>query len=603
MALNKLGQLEVEFVQVRTRATEPTHGVRFEQLTELLAGKSDSAHTHANDHVALTLATGLLSMTLSLSGQQLGAEVRRGTNSGLLIAADGLKLDFGSGANQVARGNHVHVNDHAAATADASQDNSITVTVTPLQAIKAALRVKANGGLTVDADGVFVSFGSLATQAAPGNHGHADATTTVAGFMSAADKVKLDGMTGGAGASYTFANTYSTALTNTDGTVTCDIRAHTGISVTAAGVAVDFTAVAAFGHTHSDATTIAAGFMSAADKEKLDALSTGDFHDALTIGAGNKSLALSLSGQILTGEVKLAAASGLLIPADGLKVEFGTGVNQVARGNHTHSNDHAAVTLDTQTNSLTLVLTGQAIKGDVRLKANGGILVDANGLYLSLGTGATQAAAGNHTHSAATDVADGFMSAADKAKLDGLTGTYESPLTFSNTTSVEFSRDVNTVTAAAKVTTGLQLLAGGIGVDFSLVATASHNHGSASSGAAGFMSAADKVKLDGFSVTAFDTRYVRLDTGTPTDVQWIKSVVRAGGLQVDSVSGVLKADGSGIVSGQARLSDMNESTSSWRFKADGNFQLWNATAEKWQTVFLTGATQEESTMAYGPMED
>jgi len=39
---------------------------------------------------------------------------------------------------------------------------------------------------------------------------------------------------------------------------------------------------------------------------------------------------------------------------------------------------------------------------------------------LTIGTSGTQAAAGNHTHSAATTTAAGFMSTADKTKLDGI---------------------------------------------------------------------------------------------------------------------------------------------------------------------------------------
>lgn len=38
----------------------------------------------------------------------------------------------------------------------------------------------------------------------------------------------------------------------------------------------------------------------------------------------------------------------------------------------------------------------------------------------AIGTGATQAAAGNHTHAAATTSANGFMSSADKTKLNGV---------------------------------------------------------------------------------------------------------------------------------------------------------------------------------------
>lgn len=40
---------------------------------------------------------------------------------------------------------------------------------------------------------------------------------------------------------------------------------------------------------------------------------------------------------------------------------------------------------------------------------------------LAIGTSGTQAAAGNHTHAAATTSAAGFMAAADKTKLDGIT--------------------------------------------------------------------------------------------------------------------------------------------------------------------------------------
>lgn len=46
-------------------------------------------------------------------------------------------------------------------------------------------------------------------------------------------------------------------------------------------------------------------------------------------------------------------------------------------------------------------------------------LVDTN-TWRPIGTGATDAAAGNHSHSAATQSAAGFMSAADKKKLDGI---------------------------------------------------------------------------------------------------------------------------------------------------------------------------------------
>ena len=42
--------------------------------------------------------------------------------------------------------------------------------------------------------------------------------------------------------------------------------------------------------------------------------------------------------------VKLKASGGLLSTAAGLEVEFGSGVNQAARGNHTHAQLHDALT-------------------------------------------------------------------------------------------------------------------------------------------------------------------------------------------------------------------------------------------------------------------
>lgn len=86
---------------------------------------------------------------------------------------------------------------------------------------------------------------------------------------------------------------------------------------------------------------------------------------------------------------------------------------------------HAAVTVS-NSDTLAFTLTGQALTGSVRRKTTGlaageGLLGSgSNGLFVSLGTGANDAAAGNHGHGAATTSAPGFMSAADKARLDGL---------------------------------------------------------------------------------------------------------------------------------------------------------------------------------------
>lgn len=95
----------------------------------------------------------------------------------------------------------------------------------------------ADGSITVNANDIQV--GILATDAQHGNRGggalHANATGAVAGFMSAADKTKLDGITPGAGVTSVFGRTgavvaasgdYTSSLvtnaSNVDGSSTTD---------------------------------------------------------------------------------------------------------------------------------------------------------------------------------------------------------------------------------------------------------------------------------------------------------------------------------------------------------------------------------------------
>ena len=106
------------------------------------------------------------------------------------------------------------------------------------------------------------------------NHTHSAATTSAAGFMSASDKSKLNGIAAGANA-YTLPAATSSALggvkvgnniTNSSGT----------ISLTKANVtsALGYTPPTT-NTTYSAATTSASGLMSAADKVKLDGIATG----------------------------------------------------------------------------------------------------------------------------------------------------------------------------------------------------------------------------------------------------------------------------------------------------------------------------------------
>lgn len=141
-------------------------------------------------------------------------------------------------------------------------------------------------------------------------------------------------------------------------------------------------------------------------------------HDALTLDASDTiDATLGGGGQVLSLEVRVAGDGGLEANPDGSGVQcaFGTGHNQVSRGDHTHAQLHDPVTID-DTNSVDLTLTaGQLLTAAVKRKTSlstgqGAILEAADGIYVSLGTTANQAAAGDHTHAAATELESGFLS-------------------------------------------------------------------------------------------------------------------------------------------------------------------------------------------------
>ena len=170
--------------------------------------------------------------------------------------------------------------------------------------------VDSKGRVTVGATATAADVGAAAT-----NHTHSDATQSVAGFMSASDKTKLDGVASGAevnvnadwnassgdaqilnkpsnftpsshaashsttGSDTIQANTLGSStsqqnevfVSNGDGTASWQsLSTFIGAEVSSGDIGA-----AASGHTHSDATTSVAGFLSASDKTKLDGIAAG----------------------------------------------------------------------------------------------------------------------------------------------------------------------------------------------------------------------------------------------------------------------------------------------------------------------------------------
>lgn len=113
-----------------------------------------------------------------------------------------------------------------------------------------------------------------------------------------------------------------------------------------------------------------------------------------------------------------------VLTRNGVACDFGTGENQVARGNHTHAGLHDPVTV-VATTSIHPYVTNQVWSGVVVCdpapgSGKGKVAIGGGGLYIPLGTAVDMAAAGNHVHSAATPDVDGFLSKQDKARLDAL---------------------------------------------------------------------------------------------------------------------------------------------------------------------------------------
>lgn len=324
-------------------------------------------------------------------------------------------------------------------------------------------------------------------------HTHANATTTVSGFMSAADKVKLDGLansdltgTGTSGfltkwisgtglansvisevsAAVSVAGSvtinrgvsalnqtylelrptdysagkhrfyiYRTSVGNmfqfivSDPTVSGNIDfvvsglTHNGLPLATQSWASNQFAV--ISHIHANATSAAAGFMSAADKVKLDALSSsGGITGTGTVGVVPKWIsATGLANSIITDlgtSVSIGGALTVSRPATTTSqsylelkpANFGAGIHRMYFYRLGVGNAYSIIVDDGVTPG----------KLDVATSA-----FTYNGQQIATQSWATSTfALISHSHANATTSAPGFMSAADKVKLDGLSNSSSS---------------------------------------------------------------------------------------------------------------------------------------------------------------------------------
>ena len=247
--------------------------------TDVGLGNVDNT-SDASKPVSAAQATAIglkLDATHAGTGGAAHANVVAAGASGFMTGADKTKLDG------VAAG--AEVNQNAFATVAVSGQASVSADA------KQGTLTLANGtgvAITTDAATDTVTIGTTA------------ATTSVAGHMSAADKTKLDGVSGGA--DVTSATNVGSAIhgaaakttpVDADTMPLIDSAASNApkkvswLNIKATLKTYFDTLYALAGHVHSAATTSVAGFLSAADKTKLDGIATGANNYTHPTGDGN----------------------------------------------------------------------------------------------------------------------------------------------------------------------------------------------------------------------------------------------------------------------------------------------------------------------------
>ncbi len=337
----------------------------------------------------------------------------------------------------------------------------------------------------VNIDDISDNFGSVDTEikkandkvvAHEGKGGtvHADVTTTTSGFMSAADKTKLNGIAAGAqtnqnavqsiqvvtptgtvvgtatasnttdtiqlkegnnidiavsGKVVTVNNTYSYTHPTGDGNlhVPTTGTSNSGKVLKAGSTAGSLawgtltpTDVGALptshegqgGSVHADVTTSASGFMSAADKTKLNGIAVG----AQTNQNAVQSIQAVTSAGTSIGTAAAATAT------DTIQLKEGSNIDIAVSGKTLTLNNTYSYTHPTSDGNLHVPATGTSNSGKV-LKAGSTAGSLAWGTLTSADVGAlptSHQGQGGSVHADVTTSASGFMSAADKTKLNGI---------------------------------------------------------------------------------------------------------------------------------------------------------------------------------------
>jgi hypothetical protein len=365
-------------------------------------------------------------------------------------------------ANKFSRNDHVHAhgnrtnpNDHAVATVSSAGFMSSTDKMkldglsyythpTGFENVPAAALTGANvvsqvlvntSGHTTGVNTRVLTAADIGASAT--GHVHAVATIGSNGFMSYTDKMKLDylsdyahptGFENVPAAALTGANVVSQVLVNASGHTT---GVNTRV-LTAADIGASAT-----GHVHAVATTGADGFMSSADKTKLNGIATS--------ATANSTDAQLRDRATHTGTQAISTVTGLQTALDGT---VNITANQSIGGMKTFTGTTTFSGLVNVNNELQVLSTAY-VQGSVIADSTLSVAstISEGGSLLS-----SKYAGVSHVHAVATTGADGFMSSTDKTKLNGIATS----ATANSTDAQLRDRTTHTGTQAISTVTGLQ---------------------------------------------------------------------------------------------------------------------------------------------------
>ena len=397
--------------------------------------------------------------------------VKIGTNAGLKISDGVLSADTGTGANQVAKGNHTH--NYAGSSSAGGAANSTKGTLTLNNNAGTAI-VSFNGSADSSVTLTYSTVG-----AAPLSHTHtigdlptASSFTSDSSTVPTQKQVKdyVDGLV-------TAPVNYKGAVTT--GAVPASGSTHTGDMYIVATSAISLTTGTS--GTGAAQTAEVGDFIIARSNKTWDVIQK-NLTGAVTAGAdltankivlGNGSRTVKISDKGISdfaavnhdhgtastetfGVVKIGGTgSGLKISNGILSADTGTGANQVAKGNHTHNYAGSAsaggaanstkgtLTINNNAGTAIAVFNGSADTaitltystvgaaaathdhgtastesfGVVKIGTSAGLKISDGILSADTGTGANQVAKGNHTHNYAGSASAGGAANSTKGTL------------------------------------------------------------------------------------------------------------------------------------------------------------------------------------------